>query len=298
MVTRTEGSVRRGLLLAGGDGTRLHPMTLPVSKQLLPVYDKPLVYYPLGVLMLAGIRDLLLVTTPRDLALFQRLLGDGSQWGMAIDYVVQERPGGIPEAYLLGREFLRGGPSVLMLGDNLLYGARMTDHLEAATRRAEGATIFGYRVRDPERFGVVTLDPEGRITALDEKPDPAPSPWAVIGLYALDGTAPDRAAALTPSRRGELEIVDLLRGYHADGTLEVELLGRGISWLDTGTAHHLLQAAQFVEVLQERQGLLVSSPDEIAFRMGYIDAEQLARLAAPLAGTAYGAYLVRLLEEL
>ena len=272
-------------------------MTIPVNKQLLPIYDKPLVYYPLSVLMLAGIRDILVISTPRDLPTFQRLLGDGSDWGVSFWYRVQERPNGLPEAYILGAEFLDGHPSMLMLGDNLLYGARLTEHLHAAMAPAHGATIFAYRVRDPERFGVVELDDAHRPVRLTEKPEHPRSPWAVIGTYVLDAEAPDRARALRPSARGELEIIDLLRGYLDEGSLRTELLGRGISWLDTGTPRALLQAAHFVEVLQERQGLQVASPEEIAFRMGYIDSQQLERLAHRLSHTAYGAYLATVAAE-
>lgn len=272
-------------------------MTIPVNKQLLPIYDKPLVYYPLSVLMLAGIRDILVISTPRDLPTFERLLGDGSDWGVSFGYRVQERPNGLPEAYILGSDFLEGHPSMLMLGDNLLYGARLSEHLHEAMRPGPGATIFAYRVRDPERFGVVELDENDRPVHLEEKPEDPRSPWAVIGTYVLDAQAPDRARALRPSARGELEIIDLLRGYLDEGALRAELLGRGISWLDTGTPRALLQAAHFVEVLQERQGLQVASPEEIAFRMGFIDAEQLERLAHRLGHTAYGAYLATVAAE-
>jgi len=287
---------RKGILLAGGTGTRLHPMTIPLNKQLLPVYDKPLVYYPLSVLMLAGVREVLIISTPRDLPAFQHLLGDGTRWGMSFQYQVQPRPEGLPQAYTIGEDFLDGGPSMMILGDNFLYGARLSEHLRAAGA-GEGAGIFGYRVKNPEEFGVVTLDSRGQPIALDEKPRPAPSPWAVVGLYLLDGDAPRRARELTPSPRGELEMVDLLRGYMDEGRLGVEPLGRGVSWLDTGTPRSLLQAAQFVEVIQERQGLQVASPEEIAFRMGYIDRESLLALARPLLKSSYGEYLARLVEE-
>jgi glucose-1-phosphate thymidylyltransferase len=288
---------RKGILLAAGAGTRLHPMTIHTSKQLLPVYDKPLIYYPLSVLMLAGIRDVLIIITERDLPAFRHLLGDGSQWGMAFSYAVQDRPNGLPEAYLLGEAFLEGGASMMILGDNLLYGARLSEELRSTGMATDGATAFAYRVKNPEQFGVVRLDPEDRPVELLEKPSPAPSPWAVIGLYLLDGEAPARARALRPSPRGELEIVDLLKTYLHEGRLRVELLGRGVSWLDTGTPRALLQAAHFVEVLQERQGLQVACPEEIAFRMGYIDDASLERLADPLRKTAYGEYLLGLLAE-
>lgn len=288
---------RRGIVLAGGAGTRLYPMTIPVSKQLLPVFDKPLIYYPLSVLLLAGVREIALITTPRDLPAFQQLLGDGAQWGVSIEYLVQPQPNGLPEAYLLAEPFLRGEPSMMILGDNLLYGAMLAEQLRSLAARQPGATLFAHRVRNPEEFGVVTLDAEGRAVALMEKPNPAPSPWAVVGLYLLDGTAPDRARALQPSARGELEMVDLLRSYLNEGALRVERFGRGVSWLDTGTPRALLQAAQFVEVLQERQGLQVACLEEIAFRMGFIDVEQLLRLAEPLRKTGYGEYLRRIAAE-
>jgi len=272
-------------------------MTIPVSKQLLPVYDKPLVYYPLSVLMLSGIREILLISTQRDLPAFEALLGDGSQWGLSFAYAVQDEPRGLPEAYIIGREFLSGGPSMMILGDNLLYGALLSEQLRRAAGQPDGACIFAYRVRNPEDFGVVTFDDEGLPSALVEKPSEPPSPWAVTGLYLMDGRAPALAAELEPSSRGELEIVDLLRRYLEEGTLRAELFGRGISWLDTGTPHALLQAAHFVEVLQERQGLQVAAPEEVALRMGYIDREQLRALAEPLGRTAYGEYLLRLAAD-
>jgi len=294
-VTGTPGprTRRKGILLAGGSGTRLHPMTIPVNKQLLPIYDKPLVYYPLSVLMLAGIREILLVSNPGDLPPFRHLLGDGSRWGISLEYAAQESPDGLPQAYTVGEAFLAGGPSMMILGDNVLYGARLSEQLRGAGENTEGACIFGYRVRNPEDFGVVTLDPAGRPVELAEKPDPAPSPWAVVGLYLLDGDAPRRARELAPSPRGELEMVDLLRTYLREDRLRVERLGRGVSWLDTGTPRSLLQAAQLVEVLQERQGLQVASPEEIAFRMGYLSQDDLMELARPLQKTSYGEYLLR-----
>ena len=287
----------KGILLAGGTGTRLYPMTIPISKQLLPVYDKPLVYYPLSVLMLAGIRDVLVISTPRDTPAFERLLGDGSAWGMAFSYCVQDHPNGLPEAYVIAEKFLDGSRSMMILGDNVLYGARLRDHLGSAMSASSGATLFAYRVKDPTQFGVVELDERLRPTALVEKPKKPTSPWAVIGAYVMDGDAPRRARELRPSTRGETEIVDLLGSYMADRLLRAERLGRGISWLDTGTPHALLQAAHFVEVLQERQGLQVASPEEIAYRMGFIDRDDLARLARRMAETSYGAYLRALASE-
>ncbi len=288
--------VRRGILLAGGTGSRLYPSTLAVSKQLLPVYDKPMIYYPLSVLMLAGIRDILLISTPEHLPAFEALLADGEHLGISIQYASQEKPGGLPEAYLIGRRFLAGAPSLMVLGDNLLYGAQLSEQIRGAISEPDGACAFAYRVRDPERFGVVTLDGAGRPTQLVEKPSgpDVTSPWALVGLYALDGTAAKRALRLSPSHRGELEMVDLLQSYLDDGALRVERLGRGISWLDAGTPSALLQAAQFVEVMQERQGLQVASPEEVAFRMEYIDGQQLAELARRLGGTRYGQYLAEI----
>ena len=291
--------LRRGILLAGGTGSRLYPSTLTVSKQLLPVYDKPMIYYPLSVLMLAGIRDILLISTPEHLPAFEALLADGEHLGISMQYAAQEKPGGLPEAYLIGRSFLFGAPSLMVLGDNLLYGAQLSEQIRGAIAQRDGACAFAYRVRDPERFGVVTLDGAGRPIRLVEKPSgpDLASPWALVGLYALDGTAAERALRLSPSHRGELEMVDLLQSYLDDGALRVERLGRGISWLDAGTPSALLQAAQFVEVMQERQGLQVASPEEVAFRMGYIDRVQLATLADRLGETHYGRYLKEVSHE-
>jgi len=292
------GPRRKGIVMAGGSGTRLHPMTIPVSKQLLPVYDKPLIYYPLSVLMLAGVREVLLVTTPRDGPRFHDLLGDGSRWGMSFSYVTQSEPRGLPEAFLLGEEFLAGDPSLMVLGDNLLYGARLPEQLRTASEGTTGACLFAHRVHDPSEFGVVVLDDGGRPLKLVEKPLDSPSPWAIIGLYLVDGDAPLRARELVPSPRGELEMVDLLGSYLGDGALEVVKLGRGVTWFDTGNARALLQASHFVEVLQERQGLRVACPEEIAYRMGYINADALERLGRELGATAYGEYLRSLaLEE-
>lgn len=285
---------RKGILLAGGAGTRLHPITQAVSKQLLPVYDKPMVYYPLTTLMLAGIREVLVVTTPDDAAAFTRLLGDGSQWGMTLRYVVQPRPEGIAQALVLGREFLGGSPSALVLGDNLFHGHDLVRVLREADARRTGATVFAYQVRDPERYGVVTFDGAGRATTLEEKPAAPRSPFAVTGLYFYDAEAPAIAAALTPSARGELEITDVNRAYLERGALHVEGMGRGFAWLDTGTHEALHEAAGFIAALQNRQGLMVACPEEVAFQQGWIDAAQVAALAAPLARTAYGAYLQRL----
>jgi glucose-1-phosphate thymidylyltransferase len=283
----------KGILLAGGSGTRLHPLTLATSKQLLPVFDKPLVYYPLSALMLAGIREMLLITTPHDQPAFRRLLSDGSALGLRIDYATQDRPEGIAQALLIGREFLQGGPCALALGDNLLYGDALGAVLSQARARETGATIFAYWVKDPERYGVVEFDAHGRPTALAEKPEAPRSGWAVTGLYFYDADAPAIAAGLAPSPRGELEITDLNAEYLRRGRLHVEKLGRGYAWLDAGTPASLLQAGVFVQTIQERQGLQIACLEEIAYRMGFIDAEQLLRLAHGLRHTELGAYLRR-----
>lgn len=288
---------RKGILLAGGNGTRLHPITRSVNKQLLPVYDKPLIYYPLSVLMLAGVREILLISSPDALPAFRTLLGDGTQWGLGISYQAQSEPRGLPEAYILAEEFLSGSPSVMMLGDNLLYGSGLQDVLRVAGGATDGATVFVYRVSDPRPYGVLTLDSEGHPSGLEEKPAQPTSPWAVTGLYFMDAQAPERARSLRPSARGELEITDLLRSYLREGRLRAEFLGRGISWLDTGTPRALLQAAQFVEVLQERQGLRVACPEEIAFRIGLIDRTALSTLAHALPDSDYARYLTGLLAE-
>ena len=287
----------KGILLAGGSGTRLHPMTLAASKQLLPVYDKPMVYYPLSTLMLAGIRDILVITTPSDQAGFVRLLGDGSRLGIAISYAVQPRPDGIAEAFLIGRGFLAGSPCTLALGDNLIHGEGLGALLSSAGARGAGATVFAYQVRDPERYGVVWFGADGRATELVEKPREPSSNWAVIGLYVYDGQVSDIAAATPPSARGEREITDVNRAYLARGALSVEKLGRGYAWLDAGTPASLLAAATFVHTLQERQGLMIGCPEEIAFRMGFIDAEALAREAAALGRTELGLYLAKIARE-
>ncbi|MFI5318488.1 MAG: glucose-1-phosphate thymidylyltransferase RfbA [Myxococcota bacterium] len=288
---------RKGILLAGGTGTRLYPITRGVSKQLLPVYDKPMVYYPLSVLMLAGIRDVLVITTPEDQASFQRLLGDGSRVGMSISYAAQPRPDGIAQAFLIGRAFLAGAPAALVLGDNLFYGHGLSEALRAASEREAGGTVFGYWVRDPERYGVVELDAQQRALSIEEKPKHPKSHWAVTGLYFYDRDVSEVAAALKPSPRGELEITDVNLAYLARGALRVELLGRGYAWLDTGTHESLLQAGQYIQAVQERQGLMVSCIEEIAWRMGMIDTEQLLRLGAEMKNNAYGAYLTRIAHE-
>ncbi|WP_375259552.1 glucose-1-phosphate thymidylyltransferase RfbA [Citreimonas sp.] len=288
---------RKGIILAGGTGTRLHPITIGVSKQLLPVYDKPMIYYPLTVLMLTGIREICVITTPQDQEQFRRTLGDGSQWGLALDYVQQPSPDGLAQAYLLAEDFLQGAPSAMVLGDNIFFGHGLPEHLRAADAQAEGGTVFGYRVADPERYGVVDFGPDGTARAIVEKPARPPSPYAVTGLYFLDGTAPRRARAVTPSARGELEIATLLQMYLDDGALSVRQMGRGYAWLDTGTHGSLLDAGNFVRTLSARQGQQVGCPEEIAWQMGWIDAEALAARAALFRKTAYGAYLDGLLNE-
>lgn len=287
-------SIEKGIILAGGTGTRLYPITQAVSKQLLPVYDKPMLYYPLATLMLAGIRQILVINTPHEQALFQRLLGDGSQWGIDIRYAVQPSPDGLAQAFLIGRSFLDGDPSCLVLGDNIFYGVGLTERLRRAADRQSGATVFGYWVRDPERYGVAEFDPSGRIIGLEEKPAKPKSNYAVTGLYFYDGRASDFASSLRPSPRGELEITDLNRRYLDDGSLYMEQLGRGYAWLDTGTHESLMEAGNYIETIEKRQGLKVCCPEEIAFQQGWIDATQLQKLAAPLAKTGYGEYLRQL----
>ena len=286
----------KGIILAGGTGTRLYPLTRGVSKQLLPVYDKPMVYYPLSTLMLAGLREILVISTPHDLPLFEDLLGDGGRWGLSLSYAEQPSPGGLAQAFLIGREFLAGGPACLILGDNLFYGHGLPDMLRRAAGRAEGATVFGYRVHDPERYGVVAFGADGRAVSIEEKPARPRSNYAVTGLYFYDGRVCDYAADLVPSPRGELEITDLNRRYLDAGDLSVELMGRGFAWLDTGTHDSLLQAGTFIQTLEKRTGLKVACPEEIAYEQGWIDAEALEALAAPLAKSGYGSYLLRLLD--
>ena len=287
----------RGIILAGGSGTRLYPITQGVSKQLLPVYDKPMIYYPLATLMMAGIREVLVINTPHEQALFRTLLGDGSQWGMVIRYAAQPSPDGLAQAFLIGRDFVAGGPSCLILGDNIFHGHGLQAQLRDAAQRSHGATVFGYRVSDPERYGVAEFDTDGRVVGLEEKPAKPKSHHAVTGLYFYDARVCNFAAELKPSPRGELEITDLNRRYLEDGSLQLERLGRGCAWLDTGTHESLLQAGNFIQTLQERQGLQVSCPEEIAWRNGWISSEALERLAAPLLKNGYGQYLVSLLRE-
>ncbi|MEM6577517.1 MAG: glucose-1-phosphate thymidylyltransferase RfbA [Pseudomonadota bacterium] len=287
---------RKGIILAGGSGTRLYPITMGVSKQLLPIYDKPMIYYPLSVLMLAGLREIAVITTPDDQAQFQRLMGDGRQWGIEITWIVQPSPDGLAQAYLLAEDFLAGSPSAMVLGDNIFFGHGLPDILKAADAKAAGGTVFGYRVSDPERYGVVGYDASGEVTQIVEKPEHPPSSYAVTGLYFLDGSASERARAVTPSPRGELEIVTLLEMYLSDGLLGVERMGRGYAWLDTGTHASLLDAGNFVRTLTDRQGLQSGSPDEIAFMLGWIDDEGLSERAEIFRKTAYGAYLKTLLR--
>jgi glucose-1-phosphate thymidylyltransferase len=287
----------KGIILAGGRGTRLHPLTLPISKQLLPVYDKPMVYYPLSMLMLAGIRDILVISTPEDLPLFRRLLGDGTQWGIHFTFAEQAQPRGLADAFRIGAAFIAGEPSCLILGDNVFFGTGLSETLRSAAELTQGALVFAYAVRDPERYGVVELDQTGKVVSLEEKPSQPKSHYAMPGMYFYDSHVVDLAARMQPSPRGELEITDLNRMYLARSQLRVEVLGRGIAWLDAGTHESLLQSASFVHAVQERQGLMISCPEEIAYRMGYIDSKQLAALADAMAGNSYAYYLQRLARE-
>ena len=287
----------KGIVLAGGSGTRLHPITMGVSKQLLPIYDKPMIYYPISVLMLAGIKDILIISTPEDMCGYQRLLGDGAQFGVCFEYAIQPSPDGLAQAFTIGEAFIGDSNVALVLGDNIFYGQHFTEKLDSATAREKGATIFGYHVKDPERFGVVEFDTEGQVLGIEEKPTVAKSSYAVTGLYFYDNAVVDIARNMEPSARGELEITDVNRAYLEQNSLTVEVMSRGTAWLDTGTHNSLIDAANFIRVVEERQGLKIACPEEIAFRMGYIDAEQLLALAKPLAKSGYGVYLEGLLRD-